>query len=261
MHDSSANAIEVNGLWKSFRVPHERVVTIKQAVLNFIRGRAGTETFWALQDVSFTLGHGEALGVIGRNGSGKSTLLSCLAGIYRPTRGAVRTRGRAAALLELGAGFHEELSGRDNIFLNASLYGLRNREIARRLPYIVEFAELGDFIDAPVKTYSTGMYSRLGFSIAVHLDPDILLLDEILSVGDQPFQRKSLEKMREFMRGGKTIVFVSHALGHVVSTCQRALWLDGGRVILDGGSVEVVAAYESRMGELPQPAPPDQVPS
>jgi len=249
---SISNAIEVSSLWKSFQVPHERVVTVKQAALNFIRGRSGAETFWALREVSFTLGKGEALGLIGRNGSGKSTLLSCLAGIYRPTRGTVRTQGRVAALLALGAGFHEELSGRDNIFLNASLYGLRNRDIARRLPQIVEFADLGDFIDAPVKTYSTGMYSRLGFAIAVHLDPDILLLDEILAVGDRAFQRKCMEKMAEFLRADKTIIFVSHVLGQVVNMCQRAIWLDSGRVVLDGGSVEVVAAYEGQMGEIPE---------
>jgi lipopolysaccharide transport system ATP-binding protein len=240
------------GLWKSFQVPHERVVNIKQAALNFIRGRSGADTFWALQDVGFSLNRGEALGLIGRNGSGKSTLLSCLAGIYRPTRGAVRTHGRVAALLELGTGFHSELSGRDNIFLNASLYGLRNRDIARRLPDIVEFADIGDFIDAPVKTYSTGMYSRLAFAVAVHLDPEILLLDEILSVGDQAFQRKCLDKMQQFLQGGKTIIFVSHALGQVVAMCQRAIWLEGGRVVLDGGSVEVVAAYEGQMGHLPE---------
>jgi lipopolysaccharide transport system ATP-binding protein len=252
VNGSSDKAVEVEGLWKSFQVPHERVVNIKQAALNFIRGRAGADTFWALQDLSFSLNRGEALGLIGRNGSGKSTLLSCLAGIYRPTRGAVRTHGRVAALLELGTGFHSELSGRDNIFLNASLYGLRNRDIARRLPDIVAFADIGDFIDAPVKTYSTGMYSRLAFAVAVHLDPEILLLDEILSVGDQAFQRKCLDKMQEFLQGGKTIIFVSHALGQVVAMCQRVLWLEGGRVVLDGGSVEVVAAYEGQMGQLPE---------
>jgi ABC-2 type transport system ATP-binding protein len=255
---SASAAIEVDGLWKAFQVPHERVVNVKQAALNFIRGRSGASTFWALQDVSFALNCGEALGVIGRNGSGKSTLLSCLAGIYRPTRGAVCTCGRVVALLELGAGFHSELSGRDNIFLNASLYGLRNSEIARRLPAITDFAELGDFIDAPVKTYSSGMYSRLAFAIAVHLDPEILLLDEIFAVGDQVFQRKCLEKMQEFMRGGRTAIFVSHSLGQVVAMCQRALWLDAGRVMADGGSVEVVAAYERQMGKLPQLVRPGQ---
>jgi len=252
MGGASTATIEVDGLWKAFQVPHERVVNIKQAALNFIRGRSGASTFWAVQDVSFSLNRGEALGVIGRNGSGKSTMLSCLAGIYRPTRGTVCTRGRVVALLELGTGFHSELSGRDNIFLNASLYGLRNREIARRLPAITDFAELGDFIDAPVKTYSSGMYSRLAFAVAVHLDPEILLLDEILSVGDQSFQRKCLEKMQEFMRGGKTVIFVSHSLGQVVGICQRAIWLDGGRVMLEGGSVEVAAAYEGQMGPIPK---------
>ncbi|UCH36851.1 MAG: ABC transporter ATP-binding protein [Armatimonadota bacterium] len=221
-------------------------------MLNFIRGRSGAETFWALQDVNFAVERGEALGIIGRNGSGKSTLLSCLTGIYRPTRGTVGTHGRVAALLELGTGFHVELSGRDNIFLNASMYGMRNREIARRLPDIIDYAELGDFIDAPMKTYSTGMYSRLAFAVAVHLDPDILLLDEILSVGDQSFQRKCVQKMQEFLHAGKTIVLVSHALGQIVSMCRRAIWLDGGKVVLDGGSVEVVAAYEGQMGEIPE---------
>ena len=252
MNGSPDKAVDVVGLWKSFQVPHERVVNIKQAAINLVRGRGGADTFWALQDLTFALNRGEALGLIGRNGSGKSTLLSCLAGIYRPTRGSVRTHGRVAALLELGTGFHSELSGRDNIFLNASLYGLRNRDIARRLPDIVEFADIGDFIDAPVKTYSTGMYSRVAFAVAVHLDPEILLLDEILSVGDQAFQRKCLDKMQEFLQAGKTIIFVSHALSHVVAMCRRVIWLDGGRVVLDGGSVEVVAAYEGQMGHLPE---------
>jgi lipopolysaccharide transport system ATP-binding protein len=247
----AASAIEVAGLWKSFQVPHERVVNIKQAALNFVRGRTGATTFWALQDVTLAVGRGEALGLIGRNGSGKSTLLSCLAGIYRPTRGAVSTDGRVVALLELGTGFHPELSGRDNIFLNASLYGLHNRDVARRLSAITDFAELGDFIDAPVKTYSSGMYSRLAFAVAVHLDPEILLLDEILSVGDQAFQRKCVERMQEFMRAGKTIIFVSHSLGQIVNVCQRAIWLEEGRVVIDGGSVEVVAAYEGQMGAIP----------
>jgi len=252
VNGSPDKAVDVVGLWKSFQVPHERVVNIKQAAINLVRGRGGADTFWALQDLTFALNRGEALGLIGRNGSGKSTLLSCLAGIYRPTRGSVRTHGRVAALLELGTGFHSELSGRDNIFLNASLYGLRNRDIARRLPDIVEFADIGDFIDAPVKTYSTGMYSRVAFAVAVHLDPEILLLDEILSVGDQAFQRKCLDKMQEFLQAGKTIIFVSHALSHVVAMCRRVIWLDGGRVVLDGGSVEVVAAYEGQMGHLPE---------
>ena len=203
----------------------------------------------ALQDVSFEVAPGESVGVIGANGSGKSTLLKLLSGILRPTEGKVSVNGRLAALLELGAGFHPEISGRENIEINGLLLGLTKREIAERFDAIVRFAELEEFLDAPVKTYSSGMAVRLGFSIAAHSDPDVLLVDEVLAVGDEAFAHRSLEKFSEFERAGKTLLFVSHDLSLVAERCRRALWLDGGRVAYDGPSGETVARYREAVAQ------------
>ena len=189
-------AITVDGVWKNFRLYHERNRFIKAAIL---RGRrARYEEFWALNDVSFEIPHGATFGIIGANGSGKSTMLKCLAGILFPDKGSITTKGRLAALLELGAGFHPELSGRENVFLNGAILGMTRKELDRRYSDIVEFAGIERFIDTPVRNYSNGMIVRLGFAIAAHVDPEILLIDEILSVGDQTFQRKSAEKIEEF---------------------------------------------------------------
>jgi len=233
--------IEVDGLWKNFRMYHERNRYIKAALL---RGRrAKYEEFWALKDVTFEVAHGATLGIIGSNGSGKTTMLKCLTGIYTPEKGAIKIDGKLAALLELGAGFHPELTGAENIFLNGSILGMSKRDVQNKFESIVEFAGLEKFIDTPVKNFSSGMVVRLGFSIASHVEPEILLIDEILSVGDQDFQRKSSEKIEEFRREGRTIVVVSHSLGLVQQLCKEVIWLDKGQIRQSGPAAEVIAAY------------------
>ena len=219
--------------------------TLKSALLSrsLIRDLNADETFEAVRDVTFTVRSGRTLGVIGRNGSGKSTLLKLVAGITKPTSGSVRVNGRISALIELGAGFHPEISGRENVFINGIMLGLTKREIARRFDEIVEFAELVDFIDAPVKTYSSGMYMRLGFAVAIHVDPDVLLVDEVLAVGDEGFTHKCLDKFAEFKRRGKTILLVTHSLGLVERFCDDALWLDGGRMQGMGDPKRIIGAY------------------
>ena len=211
-------AIIVESVSKNFRLYHERNRYIKAAIL---RGRrARYEEFWALDNVSFEVEHGSTLGLIGSNGSGKSTMLKCLTGIYRPDKGRIAVNGNIAALLELGSGFHPELSGRENIFLNAAILGLSKKDAKRQFDSIVEFAGLERFIDTAVKNYSSGMQIRLGFSIAAHVEPEILLIDEVLTVGDQTFQRKSSEKIEQFRREGRTIVVVSHSLASVQQLCK-----------------------------------------
>ena len=219
--------------------------TLKSAFLG--RGLAEvlspSQTVDALTDVSFRVGRGETFGVIGANGSGKSTLLKLVAGILKPTSGALSVGGKVSALIELGAGFHPEISGRENVVINGVMLGLSRKEIERKLPEIVAFSGLADFIDQPVKTYSSGMYVRLGFAVAVHVDPDILVVDEVLAVGDEAFSRRCLDTIGEFRARGKTIFFVSHALGLVEELCDRVLYLDGGRVKGLGEAREMLAAY------------------
>ena len=197
----------------------------------------------ALNDVSFRVAKGSAFGVIGRNGSGKSTALKLVAGITKPTSGTVRVDGRISALIELGAGFHPEISGRENVFINGMMLGLSKRDIEKRFDDIVDFAELRDFIDAPVKTYSSGMYMRLGFAVAVNVNPDVLLVDEVLAVGDEAFTHKCLDKFRDFRRRGKTVLLVTHSLALVERLCDEAVWLDGGQKHEEGDSKRVVDAY------------------
>ena len=234
-------AISVENVWKNFRLYHERNRYLKAAML---RGRrARYEEFWALQDVSLSVPHGATIGVIGSNGSGKTTLLKCLTGIYTPERGRISIDGSVAALLELGAGFHTELSGRENVYLNGSILGMSKKEIDSKFESIVEFAGLGQFIDSPVKNFSSGMVVRLGFSIAAHVEPEVLLIDEILAVGDQAFQRKSTEKIEQFRREGRTILVVSHSLGLVQQLCDTVVWLEKGTVKMVGPSNDVIAAY------------------
>jgi ABC-2 type transport system ATP-binding protein len=239
------SVIQVEDLWKRYRRPHVRATSVKEAALSFLRGQRGYEEFWALQDISFTVGAGEAVGLVGPNGSGKSTLLGILARVLQPTRGSVEVNGRVCPMLELGTGFHPELTGRENVFLNASLLGLSHRETERRYDAIVDFAEIPEVMDAPVKTYSSGMVIRLGFSVIVNLDPDVLLIDEVLGVGDEHFKHKSFGKLLDFKRAGKTIFVVSHDLDAVVSLCERAIWFDRGRAFQDGDSKEVVNAYRA----------------
>jgi ABC-type polysaccharide/polyol phosphate transport system ATPase subunit len=240
-------AIRVAGVSKRYRRYGRRrsAGSLKSALLSGREAPARPSEAWvpALTDVSFEVEAGETLGVIGANGSGKSTLLKLLAGIVRPTAGRVDVRGRLAALLELGAGFHPEISGRENVEISGLLLGMSRREIAARFEEIVRFAGIEEFLDAPVKTYSSGMAVRLGFAIAAHSDPDVLLVDEVLAVGDEAFAHRCLEKFSEFERAGKTLVFVSHDLALVSARCRRAIWLDRGRLGSDGPAAETVARY------------------
>jgi ABC-2 type transport system ATP-binding protein len=210
-------------------------------------GRIPYDDFWALRDINMNIEDGETIGLLGRNGSGKSTLLKCIAGILQPTTGEIRTRGRVAALLELGAGFHPELSGRENVFLNASLLGLPRREVTQKFDEIVGFAELEDHIDQQVKYYSSGMYVRLGFAVAVNMDPDIFLVDEVLAVGDESFQRKCLERVRQFQQDGRTIIFVTHAVDLVRQICDRVAVLDHGEMVALGLAGEAVRSYREHL--------------
>src|SRR6187401_2251298 len=224
-------AIELADVTKIYRrYGGRQFYTLKSALLHrsIMRDFQPGETFPALTDVSFSVPRGSTFGVIGRNGSGKSTALKLVAGITKPTSGTVQVAGRISALIELGAGFHPEISGRENVFINGIMLGLTKREIQDRFDEIVEFAELRDFIDAPVKTYSSGMYMRLGFAVAIHVDPDVLLVDEVLAVGDEGFTHKCLDKFGEFRRRGRTILLVTHSLGLVERFCDEALWIDAG---------------------------------
>jgi len=204
------------------------------------------QRFVALRNISFSVPHGQTVGVVGLNGAGKSTLLSLVVGLCPPDQGTVTVNGRVAALLQLGAGFHPDLTGAENVHMNAALLGLTAEETAKAFDSIVEFSGIGQFIEEPLRTYSSGMYVRLAFAVAVHVKPDILIIDEVLSVGDQAFQSKCTKKILEFKEQGKTLLFVSHSTGAVQSLCQRALWLDGGELVMDGDAAEVVAAYEGR---------------
>jgi ABC-type polysaccharide/polyol phosphate transport system ATPase subunit len=241
------NAIELNHVSKIYRKFGNRrqFATLKSALLSgsLIRDLKPDESFTAVSDVTVKVPAGRTLGVIGRNGSGKSTLLKLVAGITKPSTGELVVRGRISALIELGAGFHPEISGRENVFINGIMLGLTKKEVARRFDEIVEFAELEDFIDAPVKTYSSGMYMRLGFAVAIHVDPDVLLVDEVLAVGDEGFTHKCLDKFAEFKRRGKTILLVTHSLGLVERFCDEALWMDAGSMKALGDPKRVVGAY------------------
>ena len=240
-------AIEAVNVTKIYRryARRRQFATLKSAILSgtMIGDLAPDETFSAVQDVSFAVKAGCTFGVVGRNGSGKSTMLKLVAGITKPTSGTITVHGRISALIELGAGFHPEISGRENVFINGIMLGLTKREITRRFEEIVEFAELQDFIDAPVKTYSSGMYMRLGFAVAIHVDPDVLLIDEVLAVGDESFTHKCLDKFAEFRRRGKTVLLVTHALNLVERFCDEALWLDQGQSRGVGDPRRIVSAY------------------
>ena len=249
----SRPVVEVLEVSKSYRrmAPGYQLRTLKSALLggSLTAGLAAEETIAALSGVSFTVERGEAFGVIGSNGSGKSTLLKLLAGIAKPSSGRVVVDGRVAALIELGAGFHPEISGRENIFINGAVLGLTRRQIARRFDDIVAFSGLADFIDEPVKNYSSGMYVRLGFAVAIHTDPDILLVDEVLAVGDESFAHRCLHRIERFLAGGGTLVLVSHSLPLVEEYCRRVLWLDRGRVRMSGAPRRVIDAYRQAVAE------------
>lgn len=237
--------LSVDHLVKSFRIHHQRTNSLKQLLA--ARGRNQFEDFVAVNDVTFEVREGEVFGVIGQNGSGKSTLLKCMAGILQPNSGTVGVYRRMGALLELGAGFHPELTGRENIFLNAAILGMGRREISGRFDEIVDFSGLHTFIDQPVKTYSSGMYVRLAFAVAINVDPQLLIVDEILAVGDVSFQRRCLEKFVEFRNEGRTIVLVTHDMSSVKNLCDRAIWLEHGKVVDAGDPSDLVEAYTERM--------------
>lgn len=242
-HEPQQPAIIVEGVSKKFRLFHERNQTLKSAVM---RGRrVVADDFWALRDVSFEVPRGQTLGLIGRNGSGKSTLLKTLARIYQPDEGRIVLNGRVSSMLEVGSGFHPELSGRENIFLNGSILGLTRKQVTARFDEIVDFSGVETYIDQPVKNYSSGMYVRLGFAVAVHTEPDILMVDEILSVGDGAFRKKSRQKFLEFTGQGRTVILVSHSLSQIRSMCQQTAWLHDGRLRALGPTDQVVDAYEA----------------
>lgn len=226
-----------------YRAPTQRIRSIKEYVIKWIRGRIQHREFWALQDVNLSIWHGEGFGIIGPNGAGKTTLLKLVARVFRPTAGRVLVRGSVAPLLDLGAGFHPELTGRENVFLNGALLGFGRKEMEEKFERIVDFAELWEFIDAPLRTYSSGMAARLGFALATDVHPDILLIDEILAVGDEAFQHKSASRLQEFRNQGLTILLVSHDMRVIEETCQRAAWLDHGQLKACGPAAEVIQAY------------------
>lgn len=245
-------AIRFNNVSKRFKINADQSDSVLDTIISsFSRSKKGEDHYLlAVQESTFDILPGECVGLVGRNGSGKSTMLKLAAGIIRPTMGRVEIRGRLSALLELGAGFHPELTGRENISLNASILGLNNTEIAQKYDDIVTFSELGEFVNMPVKHYSSGMYMRLGFSVAVHVDPDILLIDEILAVGDQSFQDKCIERLHQLRDEGTTVIFVSHNLETVRSLCSRIIWIDSGRSIADGPADEILQRYvESFVGQ------------
>lgn len=243
--------ISVQNLSKSFLVPHQRRTTLKDSFVDFLGAglwrRPVQEQFFALNDVNLEIGAGEFVGIIGPNGSGKSTLLKILAGIYRPNAGQVNLRGSVAPLLELGIGFQQDLSARDNIYINAALLGLPASQTRRLLPAIVEFAEIGHFLDLKIKNYSSGMRQRLAFAIAAHLDADIYLCDEVFAVGDESFQQKCLAVFRRWRDSGKTILLVSHNTGQIADLCDRALLIDRGQLLADGPATAVVELYHQTL--------------
>jgi ABC-type polysaccharide/polyol phosphate transport system ATPase subunit len=247
---SETSAIEFQQVSKRFQLREGR--TLREFLPAFLQGQGWSPPFYALHDVSFSVARSESVGIIGRNGSGKSTLLKLMAGVMAPSQGQVRIHGHISPLIELGAGFHPDLTGRENVYLNASILGMPSKEIRARFRDIIDFAELWDFVDTPVKRYSSGMYVRLGFAVAVYCDPDILLVDEVMAVGDAPFQEKCLAKMREFHNRGVTIILVSHALPMVEGFCQRALWIHGGQLMADGPTHEVASRYKEAVSHAPE---------
>ena len=231
-----------------YRIPRERVVSIKDYAIRKVKGKIAYDEFWALKGVSLTVRRGETVGIIGPNGAGKSTLLKLVAGVLRPSEGRVRVKGRVAPLLELGAGFDHELTGRENVFLNGTILGFRTADIAERFDRIVDFAGIRDFIDMPLRTYSTGMVARLGFAVATDVQPDVLILDEVLSVGDEEFQRASAARLETLRRDGDAILMVSHGLDSVARLCHRVAWLDHGVLRAVGPSEEIVEQYRRASG-------------
>jgi ABC-type polysaccharide/polyol phosphate transport system ATPase subunit len=249
-------AVDINKVTKRYRIYHEKIPSLKNTIL---RGKRTTyEEFLALDDVSFSIKHGETFGIIGPNGSGKSTLLKLISNIIQPNSGKINIDGNVSALLELGAGFHTDLTGRENIYINSAILGMRKREVDKRFDQIVRFSELEKFIDTPVKNYSSGMYMRLGFSIAINVNPDILLVDEVLAVGDQSFQSKCYKAIYDIMKRGKTIIIVSHDLETISDLCSRVAFLKEGKIIDLGNPIRVVSQYRAYVEELEKKRAEDQ---
>lgn len=240
------NAIEVIDVTKTFKIYYDKASTLKEKV--FFWKRNQSEVFTALKDINLTIKKGETVGLVGVNGSGKSTLLKLMTKIIYPNKGKVVTHGKLTSLLELGAGFHQDFTGRENIYFNAAIFGLTKQEIDKRIDTIISFSELGEFIDNPVRTYSSGMYMRLAFSIAINVDADILLIDEILAVGDQHFQDKCFQKLEELKNSDKTIVIVSHSLDQIEKLSTRAIWINEGVVAMDGQPHNVILEYLKKCG-------------
>ena len=239
-----APRIEITDLWKRYVVWHDRPHTFKDALVRRLtKAAVQKEIFWALKGISLNVAPGEAVGIIGPNGSGKSTMLGIIGRVLRPTRGQVQVRGRVSILMEAGVGFHEDLTGIENIYLSGALLGMRRREIVSKIDSIIDFAEIHEFIDTPVRMLSSGMYMRLGFSVAVHLDPDILLVDEVLAVGDEAFHHKCRQRLSAFRKDGGAVVFVSHRMAEVKWLCDRTVWLQEGLIHAQGPTEEVVTAY------------------
>lgn len=249
-------SIRVEGVWKRFMLRKDRPDSVGQLMVQMLpwHTRPKPTPFWALQDVSFSIGPGESIGIIGDNGSGKSTLLKILTRTMLPTQGSVSVRGKVSSLIELGAGFHPDFSGRENIVLNASILGIDRRGILKRMDEIIDFAGISEFIDTPVKYYSSGMNARLGFAIAIHVDPSILIVDEVLSVGDQSFQQKCDQKIAEMHASGVSFVLVAHDLDSVARLTDKAIWLTHGRIGAAGVPEQVIAAYRASSGVMATPS-------
>ncbi len=239
----SDTVIDVRNLSKMFRISREPTHTVKEAAIRFLKRQLSYDEFWALRDVSFSIKKGESVGIIGRNGSGKSTLFKLISGVLKPTSGSISVQGRISPMIELTAGFHSELTGIENIYLNCSIYGMTRAETKRKAEKIIDFAGIGEFIYSPVRVYSSGMLARLGFAIAVNVDADILLVDEVLAVGDGEFQRKCIYKLQQLKENDVSIVFVSHNLRTVEQVCEKSIWLNNGAMKSIGDSKKIVAEY------------------
>lgn len=241
--NSEEDVIRLEAVSVKYSAPSERFNTFKEYAIHWLQGKVQHQSFLALHNVDLSIRRNEVFGIIGNNGAGKSTMLKLISRVLRPSSGRVYVKGRVAPLLELGAGFHPELSGRENVYLNGAMLGFSHAEMNQKFPEIVEFSEIGEFIDAPLRTYSSGMWARLGFSVAIDVDPDILVLDEILSVGDESFQRKCLNRIDQIIRGNATILIVSHNMAMIEQMCQRSAWLDHGEVKAVGDTCDVISAY------------------
>lgn len=243
--ETTTPIIDLENVSVRYRLPSERIGTLKEYTIRFLQRRLRHRDFWAVHNLSLNVNRGEVFGIVGDNGAGKSTLLKVISKVLRPTTGRVRIYGKIAPLLELGAGFHPELSGRENIFLNGALLGYSHEQMKAVFDSIVDFSELSEFIDAPIRTYSSGMYARLGFAVATAHKPEILIVDEILSVGDEAFQRKCTDRITGFRENGATVLMVSHNLGLISEMCNRAAWLDHGKLLAIGDAKEVIANYRA----------------